>query len=311
MKFYELDLRQIIPYGIPLNTESHVEYTEHINDFFLQGFENYFHRFYTTDLDGLSRDYSRSCTAPNSLLACQFCTDAQLQAAITEAGFAYYSTNDHDNNAKFLYNLSTHPFGTTGYLTTIAQYVSNSNDIYAEPIYEGYDPYTYGIRFYGDISGSVNALAITNRMIENLSVVGTAHTQVNDFQFEDSDSEIDAFVACVGTDVSINYEVEIPSEPSSLKAFLRSAQYQNVNKSLSASSQNILYAEGGNAGLLADINKTYTLTGVYNKDGLPILYGDAHLYTTLVIADPPTYQLRLMWDSQSSANVCYIEYTEY
>ena len=55
MKFYEIDLTQIIPYGIPLNSESHVEYTDYINEFFLRGFQNWFNRLYTVE----NSDYKR------------------------------------------------------------------------------------------------------------------------------------------------------------------------------------------------------------------------------------------------------------
>ena len=312
MKFYELDLSQIVPYGVPINSDSHVEYTRYINEFFLKGFEKYFSRLFTVDEGTLIHDYARSCAAPTSLEACNFCTNSQLQSLIMDAGFVYYSANTHEINAKFLYNLGKYPFGTTGYLTTIAQYISNSDNVFAEPIYENHSPYTYGIRFHGDIAGSINVAVITARMIENLSIVGTAHTQISDFEFNDTDTELNAYVAGVFADVSINYEaVEIPiPEPVAKTAYLRSGQYQSSNKNLTASSQNILYGPGESVGLSADVNKIYTLTGAFNKDGLSIAYGDAHLYTTKVSSDPDTYQLRLMWDSNSSANICYVEYTE-
>lgn len=208
MKFYELDLQQIIPYGIPLNTENHVEYSGHINDFFLKGFENYFHRLYVLNSsDELVRDYSRSCTSPASIYACNFCNDSQLQTAITEAGFTYYPTNDHDINAKFLFRLNRIPFGTSEYATAITQYVSNSNDVFAEMLYDGYDAYNYGIRLYGDISGSVNNATICQRLLENLQLLGTAHTRLDEIWFEDTSSYITNYAACYADDVSISCEV--------------------------------------------------------------------------------------------------------
>lgn len=209
MKFYELDLRQIIPYGIPLNTESHVEYTSHINDFFLQGFEGYFSRLFTVDDGNLQTDYSRSCTAPNSLYACQFCTDAQIEASITEAGFAYYPTNSHATNAQFMYDLNNIQFGTENWLTAIARYTANSSDISAKPLYEGKEPYHYGIYINGDIVDSANTGTILNRIIENLKVVGTAHTQVDEFVFEDTSSRIETNAAVAAIDAGIFCEVEI------------------------------------------------------------------------------------------------------
>ena len=210
MKFYELDLRQIVPYGIPLNTDAHVEYTGYINDFFLQGFENFFGQLFKVENGELVIDYSRSCAAPNSLFACEFCSESQLEGAITSAGFKYYTANDHAVNAKFMYDLNNIQFGTEGWLTAVAQYVANSPGVIAKPIYEGKDPYHYGIYFGGDIASSANTSTIINRMIENLKVVGTAHTQVDEFVVEDTSSNIGAYAAVGVADANILYETEIP-----------------------------------------------------------------------------------------------------
>lgn len=210
MKFYELDLRQIVPYGIPLNTDAHVEYTGYINDFFLKGFENFFGQLFKVENGELVIDYSRSCAAPDSIFACEFCSDSQLEDAITSDGFKYYTANDHDVNAKFMYDLNNIQFGTEGWLTAVAQYVSNSHDVIAKPIYEGKDPYHYGIYFGGDITSSANTSTIIDRMIENLKVVGTAHTQVDEFVVEDTSSQIGAYAAVGVSDVGVLYEAEIP-----------------------------------------------------------------------------------------------------
>ena len=210
MKFYELDLRQIVPYGIPLNTNSHVEYTRYINDFFLQGFENFFGQLFKVENGELVIDYSRSCAAPDSLFACEFCSDSQLDDAITSAGFKYYTANDHAVNAKFMYDLNNIQFGTEGWLTAVARYVANSHNVIAKPIYEGKDPYHYGIYLGGDITSSANTSTIIDRMIENLKVVGTAHTQVDEFVVEDTSSQIGAYAAAGVMDVGILYEAEIP-----------------------------------------------------------------------------------------------------
>lgn len=210
MKFYELDLRQIVPYEIPLNTDAHVEYTGYINDFFLQGFENFFGHLFKVENGELTIDYSRSCSAPNSLFTCMFCTEGQLEDVITSAGFKYYTANDHAVNAKFMYDLNNIQFGTEGWLTAVARYVSNSPNVFAKPIYEGKEPYHYGIYFGGDISSSANTSTIIDRMIENLKVVGTAHTQVDEFVVEDTSSQIGAYAAVGVMDVEILYEAEIP-----------------------------------------------------------------------------------------------------
>ena len=210
MKVYELDLRQIIPYGIPLNTDSHVEYTGYINDFFLKGFENYFGQLFSVENGELTIDYSRACSAPDSLSACMFCTEGQLEDAITSVGFKYYTANDHAVNAKFMYDLNNIQFGTEGWLTAVAQYVANSHNVIAKPIYEGKAPYHYGIYLGGDISSSANTSVIIDRMIENLKVVGTAHTQVDEFVVEDTSSQMSAYAAVSAVDANILYEAEIP-----------------------------------------------------------------------------------------------------
>ena len=250
MKFYELDLRQVIPYGIPLNTDSHVEYTSHINDFFLQGFENYFGQLFKVENNELVIDYSRSCAAPNSLFACEFCSDSQLEDAITHAGFKYYTTNDHDVNAKFVYDLNNIPFGTEGWLTAVARYAANSRDIIAKPVYEGKDPYHYGIYLSGDITSSANTSTILSRMIENLGVVGTAHTQVDEFSIEDTSSQIEASAAVGAIDVGIFCEVEIPvvdapdaSTPNEIELYLGLWYSNNAWKNVSFSANN--YWVGG------------------------------------------------------------------
>ena len=214
MKFYDLDLTQIIPYGIPLNTKDNVEYTGFINEFFLRGFERWFKTLFTTEGGELTQDYGRSCTAPFSLAACNFCTDSQLQTFIEEQGFRFYSANAHNINAQFLFDLYKHPFGTEKYLTTIARYCANTLDVAASASYIEDQPFTYIVNIIGDISGSVNVAELSERMIEHLKILGTAHTQVDGFRFEESDNEAEAFCGCATEDIQLNLNL-IVSEPSS------------------------------------------------------------------------------------------------
>ena len=109
-----------------------------------------------------------------------------------------------------MYDLNNIQFGTEGWLTAVAQYVANSHNVIAKPIYEGKDPYHYGVYFGGDITSSANTSVIIDRMIENLKVVGTAHTQVDEFVIEDTSSNIGAYAAVGVMDVGILYETEIP-----------------------------------------------------------------------------------------------------
>ena len=207
MKYYNIDLTQFVPYGIPLNSTDKVESKNHINEFFLHGFENWYNQLFTLDdIGSLVQDYSRSCAAPYSLAACKYCTDDQLENFILGEGFIYYSTNDHDVNAKFAYDLFRYSYGTQEYLSSIAQYVSNSQTVEAEILYEGYSVYEYGIRVYGDIINAETTSVMTDRILEHLKILGTAHTRLRAVEFEDTSPEIDAYAACVGDNSCIYYE---------------------------------------------------------------------------------------------------------
>ena len=230
MKIYDLDLTQIIPYGIPLNDSDHVEYTGYINEFFLRGFENWFKTLFTLEDDELTRDYSRSCSAPFSLPACKFCNDAQLQTFIEENGFKYYSNNAHEINAQFLYDLSKYPFGTEDYLTSIARYCANTLEVEASAIYN-VTPYLYTINISGDISGSVNVGELSERMIEHLKILGTAHTKVDGFRFEEDDNKAEAYVGGVVDDIQtmLTLSVSEPADDTTIKNILtNSLYYKNV-----------------------------------------------------------------------------------
>ena len=210
MKFYNIDLSQITPYGIPINTNNHVESTGFINDFFLKGFKNYFKQFFVVDKnEKLITDYSRSCMAPTTAETCDYCTDDQLRDLVVEAGFVYYSANNHSINSHFLHEINTIPFGSERYLTSVARYISNSNTISAYAEYNDNNPYRYAISFKGDITATTNTETITERMIENLKLVGTAHTICTDFVFEDTGSEIGCYAGVTADDATAEYNVEL------------------------------------------------------------------------------------------------------
>ena len=207
MKYYNIDLTQFVPYGIPLNSADKVESKNHINEFFLQGFTRWYNALFTVDKTNiLLQDYSRSCTAPYSLSSCKYCTNSQLEKFIQNEGFVYYSANDHNVNAKFAYDLFRYTYGTQEYLSSIAQYVSNNPDVDAEILYDGYDTYEYGIRLYGDILGAENVHIMIDRITEHLKILGTAHTTLQAVEFEDTSSEIDTYAACVGNNSCIYYD---------------------------------------------------------------------------------------------------------
>lgn len=207
MKYYNIDLTQFVPYGIPLNSADKVESKNHINEFFLQGFTRWYNTLFTVDKTNiLLQDYAKSCTAPYSLSSCKYCTNSQLEKFIQGEGFVYYSANDHNVNAKFAYDLFRYTYGTQEYLSSIAQYVSNNPDVSAEILYDGYDTYEYGIRLYGDILGAENVHIMIDRITEHLKILGTAHTTLQAVEFEDTSSEIDTYAACVGDNSCIYYD---------------------------------------------------------------------------------------------------------
>lgn len=206
MKYYNIDLTQFVPYGIPLNSESHVESRNHINEFFLHGFESWYNQLFTLQNGVLVQDYSRSCSAPYSLSACKYCTDNELEKHIKDAGFVYYSENDHDINAKFVYDLSRYPHRTKDYLTSIAQYISNNINVDVELVYDNCPEYEYDLRLIGDIIGSADIEVMLTRLLNHLTVLSTAHTRLRGVEFIETSPEIDTFAACVGDNSCIYYE---------------------------------------------------------------------------------------------------------
>ena len=192
---------------MPLNNTDKVESKNHINEFFLQGFTRWYNTLFTVDKTNiLLQDYSRSCTAPYSLPSCKYCTNSQLEKFIQNEGFVYYSANDHNVNAKFVYDLFRYTYGTQEYLSSIARYVSNNPDVDAEILYDGYGTYEYGIRLYGDILGAENVHIMIDRITENLKILGTVHTTLQAVEFEDTSSEIDTYAACVGDNTCLYYD---------------------------------------------------------------------------------------------------------
>lgn len=304
MKFYELDLTQILPYGIPVNESDHVEQIGYINDFFIKGFEKYFAQLFTVTGDELMRDYSRSCAATASFEACKFCTDDQLQKAITDFGFKYYSANDHDINAEFLYRLGNVPFGTDDYMTAIAQYVSNSDDVFAEVLYNDYPAYNYGIRFYGDIADSVNTAKIGERMQENLAMLGTAHTRIDEIQIEDTTSEIKTYAAVGAIDVGVYCETRIPLLPPPAQPLPDPSTVNSDN------ANNPLLLKSSQNGSSVALTKTGTISDVYEVSFDGANWSDATFNNAITLDEDEGFYIRAKANrvtTQSSSN--YVQFT--
>lgn len=261
MKFYNIDLTKLIPHGIPLNTSSSVEYRNHINDFFLKGFENWFKQLFTVDAGVLQMDYSRSCSAPNSIFSCEYCTDAQIADKITEAGFIYYPENAHEVNANFLYNIHQEPYNTTKNITAIVQYASNTLDVDARTISE--EPNKFDVVVWGDITSALTDKTIT-RMLENLDNMAPAGMKWVGISFEDISDLTSPVYAGVAVDqINTNYSTEmaVPPDLTTLSTVL---QYSIIT----AAATNVNVLQG-----TFNHNHTYTATDFSSYDvAIPVLW---------------------------------------
>lgn len=203
MPFYEIDLTQLIPYGVPLNSSNQVVSRQALNEFFLRGFENWFKQLFKVKDGTLATDYSRSICRYNSLEACNKCTDAQLADAITELGFPYYSENLHEVNAMFLYNAYNNP---SKLLDSVCKYCANSNRVEFKPIYnpKNYNNFVYTLRVYGDLTSIPDKQQLPERLLELVSKWTTAGTYIKDMQLQDVGTNIGAYVG-VGIDKYANF----------------------------------------------------------------------------------------------------------
>lgn len=287
MKFYNIDLTQIVPYGIPINNNSNIEYNGFINQFFLKGFEKYFKQLFVVDEnEKLITDYSRSCMSPVTVETCSYCTDDQLRDAITEAGFVFYSANSHSINSQFLHDISAIPFGSARYLTSVARYISNSNTVSAYAEYNDNTPYRYAINFEGDITQTENVETITERMIENLKLCGTAHTICTDFIFDDTGSEVSAYAGVTADDVTNEYNAELtlPREDTDIISDFLSTTFtasQSISGlPLKGSMQRPSTYVGYNTKKYTYYDYIYLGTPVYkNSKPYPLIgYSDLYLY---------------------------------
>lgn len=97
----------------------------------------------------------------------------------------------------------------------------------------------------------------------------------------------------------------VPTAPQLKTAFMRGADYQNANKSVTANSSSAVYDDGATVTLLVDGSKTYTLLRAYNKDDTELDITGASLELS---AAGSNYQLKLNWGA-TAAQICYIEYS--
>ena len=209
MKFYDLDLSQLLPDSIPINDADKLEPTGYINDFFLQGFDDYYSQLFKID-QGLIYDYSRSCQGLYSTTCSRLSSDDELAQRILDAGLYYYNDNSHDSNAAFAQLINLMQSGREDDLKFLVMYAADMFDINIDVIYEGYQPYCYGLNIYGDITATSNTENILTRLLQCLTVLTPAHTKLNDVSFEDVGTDLNVYAAVVGDDVSYMYEAHLP-----------------------------------------------------------------------------------------------------
>lgn len=210
MKYYNIDLSQLLPANIPINSTNHVEYSGFINEFFLRGFYNYYSQFFGTINNSLLYDYAKSCMGLYSQYAAFISSDSQLKDRITETGSYFYPTNTHETNSYFTHEVNTIPTGCTDLLQSYIKYAANSYALNADIIYEGYRPYRYGLHLYGDITASANISTTLTRLLQLLTTYTPAHTRLDDIFFEDVGTDLNIYSAVVGDDVGYMYEAHIP-----------------------------------------------------------------------------------------------------
>lgn len=210
MKFYDLDLIQLLPDNIEVNYARHVEYTNFINEFFLKGFYNYYNNLFLVQNGGLTYDYSRSCMGLYSTAASLWSSDAQLKDRITETDAYFYVTNDHEENAYFAHDLYTLPIGSLDSYKSFIHYVANSYALNADIIYEGFEPYTYGLMLRGDITATSNIQNITDRLLQLLVLFTPVHTKLGRISYIDDATDLNIYAAVVCDDASYNYNVRLP-----------------------------------------------------------------------------------------------------
>lgn len=209
MKFYDLDLLQLLPDGTPVNTANKVESTGYINDFFLQAFDDYYNQLFKID-HGLIYDYSRSCQGLYSTTCSLLSSDDELAQRILDAGLHYYNDNSHESNANFVHRMNLMQSGREDDLKHLVMYAADLFALNIDIIYEGHMPYVYGLNIYGDITASANTESILYRLLQCLTVLTPAHTKLNDITFEDVGNDLNVYAAVAGDDISYSYEACLP-----------------------------------------------------------------------------------------------------
>lgn len=210
MKYYNIDLSQLLPANIPINSANHVEYSGFINEFFLHGFHSYYSKFFNKVNNSLSYDYAKSCMGLYSLYAAFMSSDSQLEDHIIETGSYFYPENSHETNGYFTYDFNTIPTGCVDLLQSYIKYVADSYALNADITYEGFEPYIYGLMLRGDITATSNIQNITDRLLQLLVIFTPAHTKLGRISYIDDATDLNIYAAVVCDDASYSYEAHLP-----------------------------------------------------------------------------------------------------
>ena len=260
---------------------------------------------------------NESLPAPLTLESCEALTEEEMQKAYDQFGLTYYPDIPFSVRAWYLWQSTTlyRYWGTPRALEVLSQYIMGDNPIELV-VHDNLAFNDQGDLIDEDLLDvfDVEILAenpvlsdyTLTRILANLCRVVRNQEYVEGFTFtfpEEFSLEVHYGYA---PEASVVLEIEndeLSTSPAiTAKAFTRSSAYQNLNKSLSANTNNYLYEEGMNTTLDVISGATYTLTGAFTAAGVSVDITVCSLYTGSVDG-----KLRLSWGPTAAA-VCYIEY---
>lgn len=198
MRFDALNLFELCPTGIPINTSPYTVKRRAINAYYLNAFGAWY---------ASVQAFVMAAQAPYSIEACQACTDRALKQFIEERGLVYYASNTHVINAAFVWHLYTQPFGSAGWVDAITKYACNNADVVGTAEYDGCLPYHFLIGISGDLTAGEITEAVVARLNANIDALAPAHVQLEGFAFTDLDT-VTAFAGVDCTDVARSANVD-------------------------------------------------------------------------------------------------------
>lgn len=173
------NLLNLLPNGIDVNSEDHVESKNAINEFFLNAFLDWYN-----DLE----HYAVSFAGPQSYNAIQFCDHDELSRFVNEQGLDYYYSNDLSVNQYLCYVLYKYGLNSALGIDAITKYAFNSLDTTGTPIYEGLDPHHYQILCEGDVATGVETPEVIDRIVDNINNQVSVTEQLDGLAIRENDS---------------------------------------------------------------------------------------------------------------------------